>query len=159
MYWLPPSARSMHVAMRRNRTPANADLPPNPADAYCKEHPMITHAIVPSDQWSLARRALLSREKEFMKLRDELSQARRDLPWERVTASYTFEGGAGRETLAPRDHPAAQDHAAGDRRGRGGAGLRDRRFSGARAQDGERRAGRLPGGVYGGGVRVRAVVE
>lgn len=61
---------------------------------------MTTHAIVPPDQWSRARRALLSREKEFMKLRDELSQARRDLPWERVTATYTFEGGAGRETLA-----------------------------------------------------------
>jgi hypothetical protein len=61
--------------------------------------------------------------------------------------------------LAPRDYSAAQDRAAGDRRGRGGAGLRDRRFSGARAQDGQRRAGRLPGGRDGGGVRVRAVVE
>jgi len=61
---------------------------------------MTTHAIVPPDQWSRARRALLAREKEFMKLRDELSQARRDLPWERVTACYSFEGASGRETLA-----------------------------------------------------------
>ena len=61
---------------------------------------MTTHAIVSTEKWSRARRALLSREKEFMKLRDELSQARRDLPWERVSTSYAFEGEAGRETLA-----------------------------------------------------------
>jgi len=61
---------------------------------------MTTHAIVSPDQWSLARRALLAKEKEFMKLRDELSQARRDLPWERVTANYAFESAVGRETLA-----------------------------------------------------------
>jgi predicted dithiol-disulfide oxidoreductase (DUF899 family) len=61
---------------------------------------MTTHAIVPPDQWSLARRALLAKEKEFMKLRDELSQARRDLPWDRVTANYAFESAVGRETLA-----------------------------------------------------------
>ncbi len=48
---------------------------------------MTTHAIVSPDQWRRARRVLLAREKEFMKLRDELSQARRDLPWERVAGS------------------------------------------------------------------------
>ena len=66
---------------------------------------------------------------------------------------------AGALPVASRDYSAAQDRAAGDRGGRGGAGLRDRRFSGARAQDGQRRAGRLPGGRDGGGVWVRAVVE
>lgn len=61
---------------------------------------MTIHAVVTPDQWSLARRALLEKEKDFLKLRDELSQARRELPWERVTATYAFEGAAGRETLA-----------------------------------------------------------
>ena len=61
---------------------------------------MTSHTIVSPDQWTLARRALLAKEKEFLKLRDQLSQARRDLPWERVESSYVFEGVAGRETLA-----------------------------------------------------------
>ena len=61
---------------------------------------MIPHTVVSSEQWALARRALVAKEKEFLNLRDQLSQARRDLPWERVEASYVFEGSAGRETLA-----------------------------------------------------------
>lgn len=61
---------------------------------------MTTHTVVSPDQWALARRELLTKEKELLKLRDQLSQARRDLPWERVEAAYVFEGAAGRETLA-----------------------------------------------------------
>ena len=77
---------------------------------------MTSHTIVSPDQWTLARRALLAKEKEFLKLRDQLSQARRDLPWERVEGSYVFEGAAGRETLASLfgDHnqlPASQSGA------------------------------------------------
>lgn len=61
---------------------------------------MTTHPVVSPEQWALARRALLAREKAFIALRDQLSQARRDLPWERVEASYLFESARGRETLA-----------------------------------------------------------
>lgn len=61
---------------------------------------MTSHPIVTPDQWTLARRALLAKEKEFLKLRDQLSQARRELPWQRVSDDYVFEGAAGRETLA-----------------------------------------------------------
>ena len=61
---------------------------------------MTAHPVVSSDQWTRARRELLTKEKEFLKRRDELSQARRELPWERVAASYVFEGAAGRESLA-----------------------------------------------------------
>lgn len=60
---------------------------------------MTEHTIVSPAQWATARRALLAKEKEFQKLRDELSAARRDLPWERVETTYVFEGAAGRETL------------------------------------------------------------
>jgi predicted dithiol-disulfide oxidoreductase (DUF899 family) len=61
---------------------------------------MSTHAVVSGDEWVAARRRLLAREKEFLKLRDELSRERRELPWERVTKSYVFEGPHGKETLA-----------------------------------------------------------
>ena len=56
--------------------------------------------IVPHDAWIDARTALLAKEKEFTKLRDELSRERRALPWEEVTKEYVFAGPAGPETLA-----------------------------------------------------------
>jgi predicted dithiol-disulfide oxidoreductase (DUF899 family) len=61
---------------------------------------MTNHAIVSPDQWVAARRRLLAKEKEFLRLRDQLSHERRELPWERVDKQYTFEGPAGKETLA-----------------------------------------------------------
>ena len=61
---------------------------------------MSQHAIVNHEEWLSARRQFLAKEKEFTRLRDELSAARRALPWERVEKSYTFESERGRETLA-----------------------------------------------------------
>jgi predicted dithiol-disulfide oxidoreductase (DUF899 family) len=58
------------------------------------EHEVVTH-----DEWSEARRALLIKEKELTRLRDELSRERRRLPWERVEKEYVFEGPHGKETL------------------------------------------------------------
>jgi predicted dithiol-disulfide oxidoreductase (DUF899 family) len=58
------------------------------------------HAAVPHDQWIAARQALLAKEKEFTRQRDAISQARRDLPWERVEKTYVFDGPGGKETLA-----------------------------------------------------------
>lgn len=58
------------------------------------------HRIVSRDQWLDARRALLAKEKQFTRLRDQLSQERRDLPWEKVEKTYVFDGPNGRETLA-----------------------------------------------------------
>jgi predicted dithiol-disulfide oxidoreductase (DUF899 family) len=60
-----------------------------------KEHP-----VVSPDEWLSARTALLAKEKEFTRLRDELSRQRRDLPWEKVGKSYVFEGPGGKQTLA-----------------------------------------------------------
>jgi len=59
-----------------------------------------SHKIVSSVDWLEARKALLAREKEFTKARDELSRARRELPWERVEKSYSFESPEGRESLS-----------------------------------------------------------
>ena len=58
------------------------------------------HRVVSHDQWIEARKALLAKEKEFTRLRDELSQTRRALPWERVEKEYVFDGPTGKETLA-----------------------------------------------------------
>src|SRR5262245_22986109 len=58
------------------------------------------YRVVSHDEWLAARKTLLVKEKEFTRLRDELSQARRDLPWEAVTKPYVFDGPSGRESLA-----------------------------------------------------------
>jgi len=58
------------------------------------------HKVVSQNEWLAARKALLAKEKEFTKARDQLSAARRDLPWVKVEKSYVFEGPNGRETLS-----------------------------------------------------------
>jgi len=58
------------------------------------------HTVVSHDEWLAARRALLAEEKEFTRRRDELTQARRELPWERVDKHYVFEGPGGEQSLA-----------------------------------------------------------
>jgi predicted dithiol-disulfide oxidoreductase (DUF899 family) len=58
------------------------------------------HKVVPHRDWIEARSELLKKEKEFTRLRDQLSQQRRNLPWERVEKSYAFEGPNGKETLS-----------------------------------------------------------
>ncbi len=55
----------------------------------------LRHDILSPDAWLEARKELLVKEKEFTKLRDELSQARRDLAWEPVKEDYVFEGPQG----------------------------------------------------------------
>jgi predicted dithiol-disulfide oxidoreductase (DUF899 family) len=60
---------------------------------------MENHRVVSEAEWTQARRELLAREKEFNRLRDELSQKRRDLPWVRVDKAYVFDGPDGRATL------------------------------------------------------------
>ena len=58
------------------------------------------HTIVSQGKWLKARKALLAKEKEFTKQRDELSKQRRDLPWVKVDKAYVFDGPQGKETLA-----------------------------------------------------------
>src|SRR5690242_9733557 len=61
---------------------------------------MTAHPVVSRDEWIAARRAHLAKEKEFTRLRDELSAERRALPWMKVDKAYAFDGPDGRETLA-----------------------------------------------------------
>jgi predicted dithiol-disulfide oxidoreductase (DUF899 family) len=61
---------------------------------------MAEHRVVGHDAWVGARRKHLAKEKEFTRLRDQLSRERRELPWELVEKEYTFEGGRGAQTLS-----------------------------------------------------------
>jgi predicted dithiol-disulfide oxidoreductase (DUF899 family) len=60
---------------------------------------MEPNKVVSQEAWLAARRELLRDEKEFTRLRDRLSQKRRDLPWVRVDKPYVFQGPNGQETL------------------------------------------------------------
>ena len=56
--------------------------------------------VVSRNEWLAARKQLLAKEKEFTRLRDDLSRQRREMPWEKVEKQYVFEGAKGKETLA-----------------------------------------------------------
>src|SRR5882724_8245842 len=61
---------------------------------------MQNHKVVSREGWLVARKELLAKEKEFTRLRDQLSQQRRELPWVKVEKEYIFDGPNGKETLA-----------------------------------------------------------
>jgi predicted dithiol-disulfide oxidoreductase (DUF899 family) len=66
----------------------------NDGDGNIKGHPVVSR-----EEWLSARTAFLAKEKEFTRLRDELSQQRRELPWEAVNKKHVFEGPNGKQTL------------------------------------------------------------
>jgi predicted dithiol-disulfide oxidoreductase (DUF899 family) len=57
------------------------------------------HKVVSLNEWLDARKQFLIQEKEFTRLRDQLSQQRRELPWVKVEKNYVFEGPGGKTTL------------------------------------------------------------
>ncbi len=62
--------------------------------------PRREHKIVSRTEWIAARKQLLKKEKEATRLRDQLSVARRNLPWVKIEGNYVFDGPDGRVTLA-----------------------------------------------------------
>jgi predicted dithiol-disulfide oxidoreductase (DUF899 family) len=58
------------------------------------------HRVVAREEWLAARVALLAREKEYTRLRDQLAAERRALPWVKVEKTYAFDAPEGRRTLA-----------------------------------------------------------
>src|SRR5579864_2254003 len=58
------------------------------------------YSVVSHDRWLEARKMLLAKEKQFTQLREELSQERRELPWEAVSKEYVFEGADGERSLS-----------------------------------------------------------
>ena len=60
---------------------------------------MTDHPVVSREEWLSARTSFLAKEKEFTRLRDELSRQRRELPWVLVDDPYRIRD-AGREAHA-----------------------------------------------------------
>jgi predicted dithiol-disulfide oxidoreductase (DUF899 family) len=59
-----------------------------------------SHKIVSPAEWLEARKALLAKEKELTRLRDQLATQRRALPWVRIDKAYVFDAPQGKVTLA-----------------------------------------------------------
>lgn len=60
----------------------------------------MTQTIVNRENWLIARKELMNKEKEFTRLRDELSAARRQLPKVKISKDYRFQGTTGEMGLA-----------------------------------------------------------
>lgn len=61
---------------------------------------IINQPILSQENWLVERKRLLTREKELTRLRDELAQQRRELPWVRIEKTYVFDTPTGQCTLA-----------------------------------------------------------
>ncbi len=57
------------------------------------------HEVVSQETWIEARKALLAKEKDATRRRDELSRERRELPWVKVDKRYSFDTPEGKKTL------------------------------------------------------------
>ncbi len=60
---------------------------------------MVQHATGTPAEWLKARKALLEREKQFSRLRNEIAEERRALPWVKVEKPYVFDTPSGKKTL------------------------------------------------------------
>jgi predicted dithiol-disulfide oxidoreductase (DUF899 family) len=58
------------------------------------------HRIASHEEWLEARKALLAKEKALTRMRDQLREERRALPWVPVEKEYVFDGPYGKVTLA-----------------------------------------------------------
>jgi len=61
---------------------------------------IVNHPVVDRERLLVERKTLLAREKALTRLRDELAQARRALPWVRIEQNYRFDTPGGPQTLA-----------------------------------------------------------
>ena len=58
------------------------------------------HQVVSKAEWLEARKALLLKEKELTRLRDQLSAERRNLSWVKIEKPYVFDTSSGKKALA-----------------------------------------------------------
>ena len=61
---------------------------------------MTQHEVGTQEEWQAARDELLAKEKELTRMKDELSERRRELPWVAVEKDYEFETADGTKSLA-----------------------------------------------------------
>ena len=64
------------------------------------EIPLEEHQVVTKEEWLIARKAHLEKEKQMTKMRDELLRERRALPWVKVEKEYEFHSSAGKVWLS-----------------------------------------------------------
>ena len=55
--------------------------------------------VVSREQWLVARKKLLAREKQFTRERDIIAAERRQLPWVKVEKNYVFDSPSGKKSL------------------------------------------------------------
>ena len=92
-----PGSRISRAARRNAPSAARG----SPLPALTRRTPIVAGPARVSDTpWLTAPKEFLIKEKEFTRLRDDLSRQRRELPWMAVEKPYTFDGPAGKETLA-----------------------------------------------------------
>jgi predicted dithiol-disulfide oxidoreductase (DUF899 family) len=60
----------------------------------------LANPVVSREEWLKARKALLTKEKEFLKQQDRLTAECRELPWVKVDKQYIFDSPEGKQTLA-----------------------------------------------------------
>jgi predicted dithiol-disulfide oxidoreductase (DUF899 family) len=65
-----------------------------------KEDMPMQHPVVSKQEWLIARKALLAKEKEETHLRDAVNEARLALPWVRVDQNYVFDTPSGKKSLS-----------------------------------------------------------
>lgn len=58
------------------------------------------HPVVSQEEWLIARKALLAKEKEEGRVRDDVNAARAALPWVRIEKDYAFDTKTGRKSLS-----------------------------------------------------------
>src|SRR2546427_6268391 len=56
--------------------------------------------VVSREEWLVARKKLLAKEKQLTRQRDAIAAERRQLPWVQVEESYVFDSPSGKKTLA-----------------------------------------------------------
>jgi predicted dithiol-disulfide oxidoreductase (DUF899 family) len=72
----------------------------DPIRAIPAKEQTMNHEVVSQAQWLAQRKALLAREKELTRLRDDIARERRALPWVRVDKRYVFDTLEGPRALA-----------------------------------------------------------
>lgn len=56
--------------------------------------------VATREEWLIARKALLEKEKAHTRIKDEISQERQELPWVKLDENYVFETETGKVSLA-----------------------------------------------------------
>jgi predicted dithiol-disulfide oxidoreductase (DUF899 family) len=77
-------------------------MSPSPSNSQTtyRRNTVSKHKVGTREEWHAAREQLLGREKEHVRLGDELAQQRRELPWVAVEKEYRFDTNQGQKTLA-----------------------------------------------------------